>query len=269
MGEIKLRLDLYTVENGIIKSRERAKELIKSGNVTVNGSAVDKPSYNISEADTVEVLCEQLKYVGRGGLKLEKALEMFNIELGGKICADIGASTGGFTDCMLQNNAEKVYAIDVGHDQLDESLAQNSRVINLEKTNIKNLPSDYFAEQIDFITADVSFISLKQIIPKISEFLSGIGEAVLLIKPQFEAGKTDVGKNGIVKNSKVHIRVISEIIQFLSENRLYAWGLDYSPICGGNGNIEYLLYLKKQKANVAFDLTAVVENAFFSLKKKG
>lgn len=269
MGEIKLRLDLYTVEKGIIKSRERAKELIKSGNVTVNGRVIDKPSYDTEENDIIEVLCEQLKYVGRGGLKLEKAVKAFSIDLNEKVCIDIGASTGGFTDCMLQNNALKVYAVDVGHDQLAESLLKNNKVINLEKTNIKNLSNDYFSERIDFIASDVSFVSLKQIIPKISEFLSAEGEAVLLVKPQFEAGRANIGKNGIVKNPKVHVRVINEIIQSAAENGLYAQGLDHSPICGGDGNIEYLLYLKKQKASTVPDSVQAVENAFISLKKKG
>ncbi len=271
-----MRLDIYTVQSGLIKSRERAKEYIKNGYVTVNDHIAEKPSFEVSESDNVKVTCDQLKYVGRGGLKLEKALDCFKIELNNKFCIDIGASTGGFTDCMLQNGAVKVYAVDVGHGQLDFSLINDSRVVNLEKTNIVNVKSDFFNEKIDFISVDVSFVSLKHIIPKVSDLLSENGHSVLLIKPQFEAGKACIGKNGIVKDRKAHIRVINEIILCAGINKLSVCGLDFSPVSGGHGNIEYLLYISKSskpsKADEAYAVNYPVEDivnqAFCSLNKK-
>lgn len=266
-----MRLDLFTVENGLIKSRERAKEMIKSGNVTVNGKIVTKASADVSEADKVEITGGELPYVGRGGLKLETAINAFKIRLDGLVCMDIGASTGGFTDCMLKNNAAKVYAVDVGHGQLDEALRSDSRVVNMEKTNIKDVSADFFGDEIGFISADVSFISVTQIFPKISELLSGEYAAVL-IKPQFEAGRSNIGKNGIVKDKKVHCSVIKQVSVSAAENGLSSMGIIPSPITGGDGNIEYLLYLRKVPSGEAAEQLSQekikeVTNIAFSAKK--
>ncbi|MDE6710509.1 MAG: TlyA family RNA methyltransferase, partial [Oscillospiraceae bacterium] len=209
-----MRLDVYLTERGLVKSRERAKELIKSGQVLVDGKAVTKPAFEAGESPEIKIIGEQLRYVGRGGLKLEKAVSEFGIDLNGRVCIDIGASTGGFTDCMLQNGAAYVYAVDVGHGQLSEKLAADDRVLNMEGTNIKNLSAEDFSIHPDFISADVSFVSLKQILPKIIELLPENGEAAVLIKPQFEAGRANIGKNGIVKDRKVHERVLEDIIGF-------------------------------------------------------
>lgn len=264
-----MRLDMLLTEKGLAKSRERAKELIKAGQVTVNGKTAAKPSLDVSEDCALQVVGGQLKYAGRGGLKLEKAVSEFGIKLAGRVCLDIGASTGGFTDCMLQCGGSFVYAVDVGHSQLDEKLLGDSRVLNMEKTNILNLAADDFPRNPDFISADVSFVSLTRILPKIAELLPGSGEAVVLIKPQFEAGRANVGKNGIVKDRKVHARVLEEICACCCSLGLEAAGLTYSPIKGGNGhdgNIEYLAYLKKGTALNIYDFAEIVNTAFESLK---
>ncbi len=268
-----MRLDLFTVENGLIKSRERAKEMIKGGNVTVNGKVVTKASLDINNGDRVEITGGELQYVGRGGLKLEAAINAFNIVLDGLVCVDVGASTGGFTDCMLKNKAAKVYAVDVGHGQLDESLRADSRVVNMEKTNIKDVSAEFFGDNIGFVSADVSFISITQIFPKIAEILSG-EYAVVLIKPQFEAGRSNIGKNGIVKDKKVHCSVIKQVSVSAAENGLSSVGFIPSPITGGDGNIEYLLYLRKMPLGEAAEqLTQEkikeVTNSAFSMKKNG
>lgn len=264
-----MRIDSYLVENKIIKSRERAKEHIKNGDVTVNGKVVLKPSVDVSENADVKFIGTALKYVGRGGLKLEKAIETFGIDIGGRICMDIGASTGGFTDCMLQNGADYVYAVDVGHDQLDEKLCSDSRVCNMEKTNFNEIFSEKFDPYPCFFSVDVSFVSLKKIIPKLSDFMRERSSAVVLIKPQFEAGKSDIGKNGIVKDKKVHVRVLNEIIAFFSQNGLIVQKLDYSPICGGDGNIEYLSYVTRNNGTAAVnDVKSIVEKAFGTLGGK-
>ena len=261
-----MRIDLYLAENGFVKSRERAKELIKSGQVVVDGVTVDKPSFDVSDGVNIEIIGEQLKYVGRGGLKLEKAISEFKIKLNSLTCIDIGASTGGFTDCMLQNGAEYVYAVDVGHDQLDEKLKNDSRVSNMERNNIRNLTADNFPKNPSFISTDVSFVSLTQILPKIKELLSNDGQAIVLIKPQFEAGKSAVGKNGIVKDKKVHIKVLENIISFCFSLELEAVNLIHSPISGGDGNIEYLVHLKNGKIMREFDYHKIVSDAFGELK---
>ncbi|MEG0615811.1 MAG: TlyA family RNA methyltransferase, partial [Oscillospiraceae bacterium] len=226
-----LRLDMLLVSLNLVKSRERAKEMIKQSLIKVDGKIVNKPSVQVDETSAVQLLGNSLQYVGRGGLKLEKAINVFNLDFLGKVCIDIGASTGGFTDCMLQNGAKKVYAIDVGHSQLDKKLLDDSRVINLEKTNIREVNDYIFDEKIDFITIDVSFISLKLVLPKVKEILKN-GEFVALIKPQFEAGKADVGKKGIVKSPKIHIKVLEEIVQLVGIN-FAVKALDFSPISGG------------------------------------
>lgn len=260
-----MRLDAYLTEKGLVKSRERAKELIKAGQVLVNGKAVSKPAYETGESPEIKIIGEQLKYVGRGGLKLEKALSEFAVYLNGRVCIDIGASTGGFTDCMLQNGAAYVYAVDVGHGQLDGKLLTDGRVLNMEGANIKNLSAEDFPKRPDFISADVSFVSLKQILPKIKELLSENGEAAVLIKPQFEAGRANIGKNGIVKDRKVHERVLEDIVSFCFDVGLVPEKITHSPISGGDGNIEYLAYLKAggvQTVPHDFDYKKIVLSAF-------
>lgn len=259
-----MRLDLYLTENGLAKSRERAKELIKAGQVEAEGKTVLKPSFEVTEGCGVKVVGEQLKYVGRGGLKLEKALSEFKIDVAGRVCLDIGASTGGFTDCMLQSGAAFVYAVDVGHGQLDEKLQSDSRVQNMEKTNILELTAEDFPKDPTFISADVSFVSLKKILPKIAELLTESGEAVVLIKPQFEAGKANIGKNGIVKDRKVHAAVLEDISSRCFSSGLEVRGLTHSPITGGDGNIEYLAHIGKGNGVKAFDYKKTVATAFDS-----
>lgn len=263
-----MRLDAFLVEKNIIKSRERAKEHIKNGDITVNGAVVLKPAAEISENDDVKFTGTALKYVGRGGLKLEKALKCFDIDLSGKVCLDIGASTGGFTDCMLQNGASHVYAVDVGHGQLDITLIADSRVTNMEKTNINDVFAESFDMMPEFISADVSFVSLKNVLPKISELMSDEGSAVVLIKPQFEAGKSNIGKNGIVKDRKVHISVLNDIISYCNVVGLHVNKIDYSPISGGDGNIEYLAFITSNK-NYVFvnNVKDIVNTAFWEVKK--
>lgn len=260
------RLDVLLFEKGLTSSRERAKQLILSGNVMICGKKADKPSLKIDDSAEIIVTGDTLRYVGRGGLKLEKALRVFPIDLNGKVCMDIGASTGGFTDCMLQNGAKKVYAVDVGHGQLAEKLLCDSRVINMEKTNIRDLSADFSSDNIDFISIDVSFISLMLVLPKAKEFLSENGCIAALIKPQFEVGKSDIGKNGIVKSQKAHERVLNSIISFAHELGLTVKGVDFSPISGGDGNIEYLMYAEKNGEACSPSAKEIVEKAFSSLK---
>ncbi len=257
-----MRLDYELTARGILPSRERAKEKIKAGEVQINGKICTKPSYEVSEKDVLEFTGEALKYAGRGGLKLEKAVETFGINLSGKVCIDIGASTGGFTDCMLINGAEKVYAVEVGHGQLIERLVQDSRVINMEKTDIRNVYSEMLDAQPEFACADVSFISLELVLPHIYRLLSENGKVVVLIKPQFEAGKSNIGKKGIVKSPKVHIQVIDKIINFSINIGFSVLGLCSSPIKGGSGNTEYLLYLEKTEGkSITFDIKSIVTEA--------
>lgn len=236
---MKQRLDVYLVSNGLTKSRERAKELIDRAQVLVNGAPAKKAGQNILDTDKIEITGEQNPYVSRGGLKLEKAISSFSLSLSGKTAMDIGASTGGFTDCMLKNGVLKVYAVDVGSGQLDPILLSDSRVINLEKTNIRYLPQES-AEKVDFISIDVSFISLIQVLPAAKAFLKAGGEIAALIKPQFEAGKKVLNKKGVVKDKKVHLEVVKTILSFAESVGLYAKGLTYSPVRGPEGNIEYL-----------------------------
>lgn len=238
------RLDILMFEKDMCKSRERAQQLIKNGNVSVNGKKILKPSFSVSEKDRIDIDGDIHKYVGRGGLKLEKAINEFKISLYGTVCLDIGASTGGFTDCMLQNGAQLVYALDVGHSQLDDSLISDSRVVNMEKTNIRDSVVSDFSEKISFIATDVSFISLKLVLPKIKELLAIDGSAVVLIKPQFEAGKSKINKNGIVKDSSIHRQILSDITSFAENIGFCVFGLCISPIKGGSGNSEYLMCLK-------------------------
>ncbi|MCM1133109.1 MAG: TlyA family RNA methyltransferase [Ruminococcus flavefaciens] len=256
------RLDSELVARGIARSRERAKEMIKSGAVTVNGITAKKPSDDVMHDDVVES-SEQEIYVGRGALKLEKAYSAFGLDFTGRICLDIGASTGGFTEFMLNHGAVRVYSVDVGHGQLAESLRSDSRVVNMENTDIREVTPENLGGNADFICADVSFISLTKILPKIYELLGDGNVAVVLIKPQFEAGKKDVGKKGVVKDRKVHLRILSEMDSFFRLTGFAPADYTFSPIKGGNGNIEYLAELKKSAENPSlFDFRKLVEEAF-------
>ena len=239
------RLDLAIFNRGFAESREKAKAYIMSGVVFVNNQKVDKPGANVKPDDLIEVRANPLKYVSRGGLKLEKAMQVFDLKLNSMICADIGASTGGFTDCMLQNGAEKVYAIDVGYGQLAWKLRTDSRVVNLERTNFRYVTQKEIPDMLDFASVDVSFISLSIIIPALVPLLKEGGQAVCLIKPQFEAGKDKVGKKGVVRDPLVHREVIEKIINVMLTNGLSILGLDFSPVKGPEGNIEYLIYVQK------------------------
>ncbi len=240
-GVFALRLDQYLVENGFENSRERAKALIMAGTVYVNGEKQDKAGYNVPKVAMVEVRGKTLAYVSRGGLKLEKALQIFPITPYGKVCMDIGASTGGFTDCMLQNGAEKVYAVDVGYGQLAWALRTNQRVVNMERTNIRHITKDMLNEDIAFFSVDVSFISVKHIFPVIAAVMAKEAEGVVLIKPQFEAGREKVGKKGVVREAITHKEVIETCIKYAKENGLCPFDLSYSPIKGPEGNIEFIL----------------------------
>ncbi len=239
----KKRLDVALFEKGYAESREKAKALIMSGIVFVNNQKCDKAGDTVKPEDKIEVRGKTLKYVSRGGLKLEKAMTVFGPELCGLTCADIGASTGGFTDCMLQNGAKKVYAVDVGYGQLAWKLRTDERVINLERTNFRYVTKEQIPDSLDFASVDVSFISLSHILPTLKTLLKPDGKAVCLIKPQFEAGKENVGKKGVVRDTAVHIDVINKIIKLVKENGYSLLGLDYSPVKGPEGNIEYLCYI--------------------------
>ena len=241
----KKRLDAALFEQGYAESREKAKALIMAGIVYVNNQKSDKAGNTVKPDDIIEVRGESLKYVSRGGLKLERAMKSFNISLNGAVCADIGASTGGFTDCMLQNGAVKVYSVDVGYGQLAGKLRTDSRVINLERTNFRYVTSEQIPDPLDFASVDVSFISLYHIFPTLRTLLKNGGRAVCLIKPQFEAGRENVGKKGVVRDKNVHIAVIEKIIGLIKEHNFSLLGLDYSPIKGPEGNIEYLCYIEK------------------------
>lgn len=243
----KQRLDVALVEQGFTDSREKAKRLIMSGIVFVNNQKSDKAGNTVKPDDIIEVRGETLKYVSRGGLKLEKALKVFPIDLTDCVCADIGASTGGFTDCMLQNKAGKVYSIDVGYGQLDWKLRTDERVINLERTNFRYVTKEEVPDDLDFASVDVSFISLSHILPVMRTLLKEGGTAVCLIKPQFEAGKENVGKKGVVREKSVHVAVIEKIVNLIAENKFTLLGLDFSPVKGPEGNIEYLCYIRKDE----------------------
>ncbi|MGN0601750.1 MAG: TlyA family RNA methyltransferase [Oscillospiraceae bacterium] len=262
------RIDLYLVEKGFAKSRERAKEMVKSGNVSVDGRIVSKPSALVEEDCEIVVTGQVMDYVGRGALKLKHAFECFDIDVKDKYCADIGASTGGFTQIMLEKGAKKVYAVDVGHGQLAKELAEDDRVVNCEGTNVKNLAKDFFDEPIEFVAGDLSFISLKLVIPVVKECVSDGGQMVLLIKPQFEAGKSALNKKGIVKDKKVHVRVLEELTSFFEECGLRLMGLTNSAIKGGDGNIEYLAWLEKSDIlkSKKIDIKKLVDTAFNELK---
>jgi 23S rRNA (cytidine1920-2'-O)/16S rRNA (cytidine1409-2'-O)-methyltransferase len=241
----KKRLDTAVVEKGLIESRERAKALIMAGQVYVNSQKALKAGQTVKAEDTIEVRENAIPFVSRGGLKLSKGIDSFRLELEGCICMDIGASTGGFTDCMLLNGARKVYAIDVGYGQLAWKLRQDERVVNLERTNFRYVTREQIPEEIDFASVDVSFISLKHIFPVMYGLLKDDAQAVCLIKPQFEAGRENVGKRGVVRDKAVHISVVENVCKEAQRNGFFVKNLDYSPIKGPEGNIEYLMHIVK------------------------
>lgn len=254
------RLDAALVERGLAQSRQRAKELILEGHVLAGGKVCTKPSFPVEAEDVLVVTGGGIAYVGRGGLKLEHALTAGKIDLTGQICMDIGASTGGFTDCMLQKGAAKVYAVDVGHGQLAPSLRQDARVVNWEGTDIRLLPADRLEHPVDFFSVDVSFISLKLVLPAAVEFLRDGGKAAVLIKPQFEAGRENIGKKGIVTSRKAHWKVLTEIRQLFADLGLSLRLLCPSPVRGGSGNREYLAVLEKSSAaSVPVDLLELTQ----------
>jgi 23S rRNA (cytidine1920-2'-O)/16S rRNA (cytidine1409-2'-O)-methyltransferase len=241
----KIRLDVTLHERGFVDSREKAKALIMAGLVYVNDQKQTKAGFTVKEGDCVELRGEKMPFVSRGGYKLKKAVDEFGLVLADSICMDIGASTGGFTDCMLQSGAKKVYSIDVGYGQLAWKLRQDERVVNMERTNIRHVTSEQIGEKLDFASIDVSFISLKLVLPVAAELLKEDGQLVALIKPQFEAGREQVGKKGVVRDSKVHEQVITNVSGYARDAGFYISGLAYSPVRGPEGNIEYLAWLTK------------------------
>ena len=241
---MKIRLDQYLCQNGLAQSRERAKALIMSGIVFVNEQKCDKAGDMISPDAKVEVRGHDIGYVSRGGLKLEKAMSCFPLNPAGKVCMDIGASTGGFTDCMLQNGATKVYAVDVGYGQLAWSLRTDPRVVNMERTNIRNVTLEQLNEQVEFFSVDVSFISLKHIFPVADAITTPEAAGVCLVKPQFEAGREKVGKKGVVREPETHREVILQAMEYARQNHFSVEGLAYSPIKGPEGNIEFLIFVR-------------------------
>ncbi|MBC2870642.1 TlyA family RNA methyltransferase [Bittarella massiliensis] len=242
---MKTRLDVYLTEQGLAETRQKAQAYIMAGDVYINGQKADKAGDTVKEGDAVELRGAKLPYVSRGGLKLEKAMAAFPISLKDKICMDVGASTGGFTDCMLQNGAQRVYAVDVGYGQLAWKLRSDERVVNLERQNIRYLTEEQVPDALDFVSVDVSFISLSHVLPVIWRFLAPGGRAVCLIKPQFEAGREKVGKKGVVRDPDTHREVIEKVISLAGENQFAVKGLDFSPVKGPEGNIEYLIFLEK------------------------
>lgn len=267
---MKERLDILLVKKGLAPSREKAKAMIMSGNVFVDGQREDKAGTSFSEDVTIEIHGNTLKYVSRGGLKLEKAMNHFDITLEGKVCMDIGASTGGFTDCMLQSGASKVYAVDVGYGQFAWKLRQDERVVCMEKTNIRYVTPEDIDDVLDFASVDVSFISLTKVLGPAKELLRDKGQMVCLIKPQFEAGREKVGKKGVVREKSVHLEVIETVLSFAREIGFKVLNLEYSPIKGPEGNIEYLMHIEKNgdvSSEELIDAAAVVDAAHGELDK--
>lgn len=265
----EVRLDVALVQSGFAKSRQRAKEMIEAGQVYLNGSACKKPAVFVPPDAKIELEGEQLKYVSRGGLKLEKALSAFGVSPAGKVCIDFGASTGGFTDCLLQNGASKVYAVDVGRDQLAEKLKNDPRVLSMERMNLRNLTMAHIPELAELSCVDVSFISLQLVLPVIKKFLEQNGECIALVKPQFEAGKENVGKSGIVKSPKIHKEVLHAVSSFAYSLMMPVKGIAYSPVKGAKGNVEYLFHLEnagKFDIRAEREIDRVVTEAFTQLR---
>lgn len=269
---MKERLDLLLVERNLAPSREKAKAIIMSGSVFVDGQREDKAGATFPAECEIEVRGHALPYVSRGGLKLEKALQNFDVDVKGKVCTDVGASTGGFTDCMLQNGAKKVYAIDVGRGQLDWKLRQDERVVCMEKTNIRYVTQEDIGEPVEFSSVDVSFISLSKVLPAISGYLCSRGQVVALIKPQFEAGRGKVGKKGVVREKSTHVEVIEAVFGYATSTGFDVRDLDFSPIRGPEGNIEYLVCLEKCEGEGCIeenvDVRQVTDLAFDTLAKE-
>jgi len=259
----KKRLDCLLFDRGLAESREKAKTMIMMGNIYVDNQKSDKPGTMLPIDTKIEIRGETMPYVSRGGLKLEKAMSVFPVQLKDKITMDIGASTGGFTDCMLQNGAKKVYSVDVGYGQLAWKLRTNPKVVNLERTNIRYITREQVPDDVDFFSVDVSFISLCLVLPVARNFMAENAQAVCLIKPQFEAGREKVGKKGVVRDKTVHIEVIEKIVDFVLQHGFSVLGLTFSPVKGPEGNIEYLIYLQKaeQPVSAALDVKALVEES--------
>jgi 23S rRNA (cytidine1920-2'-O)/16S rRNA (cytidine1409-2'-O)-methyltransferase len=272
MAEGKERIDVLLVERGFFDTREKARKNLMAGLVFVDNVRIDKPGEKVKRNANIEVKGEAIPYVSRGGLKLEKAIKEFNLDLDGKVSMDVGASTGGFTDCMLKNKASKVYAVDVGYGQMAWSLRTDPRVICMERTNIRYVKPEDIKEKLDFASIDVSFISLKLVLPVVKELLKDEGEIVALIKPQFEAGREKVGKKGVVRDADVHEEVINNVISFAFSIGLMLKGLTFSPIKGPEGNIEYLAYFIKsnkqyiEEESVSSLIKKVVENSHSNLE---
>ena len=267
---MKERLDVLLVKRNLAESRDKAKAIIMAGSVFVDGEREDKAGSSFPVDVRIEVKGHALPYVSRGGLKLEKALANFDVTVEGKVCTDVGSSTGGFTDCMLQNGAVKVFAIDVGRGQLDWKLRQDERVVCMEKTNIRYVTPEDIGEPVDFSSIDVSFISLTKVLGPIRGYLRSEGEIVALIKPQFEAGREKVGKKGVVREKSTHHEVIEKVAQYANSIGFEVLNIDFSPIKGPEGNIEYLIHLRKCEGDapaIAVDLVTVVERAFETLAK--
>ena len=246
MSQKKHRLDLILVAKGLVKSRQRAQAMIMAGKVLVNDRPVDKSGFHVSPDDTVELKGTDIPYVSRGGLKLEAALHKLQLDVTGSICIDVGASTGGFTDCLLQHGAERVYAVDVGYGQLAWKLRQDPRVIVIERTNVRHMAADTIPAPVDLVTIDVSFISLKIVVPVIVKFLKPYGSILALIKPQFEVGKTQVGKGGVVREPKLHQQVIKDLSNFFGTLKLVPLSIYPSPLLGPKGNREFFTYVRRQ-----------------------
>lgn len=265
----KKRLDVLLCERGMAESRQKAQRMIMTGQVFVNDKRMDKPGTPVEETAEVVWRGKASSYVSRGGLKLEKALNVFSIDLSGAIAIDAGASTGGFTDCMLQRGATKVYAVDVGYGQLAWGLRNDPRVVCMERTNVRYLTKEVIGESLDFATVDVSFISLKLILPAIYGLMKEDGQAVCLIKPQFEAGKEKVGKKGVVKDPAVHREVLKQFLLHATESGFHVNDLSYSPVRGPEGNIEYLGYLSmRPKQPLQVDITQLIQESHNTLGGK-
>lgn len=258
---MKQRLDILLTEKNFFDSRARAKAMIMAGKILVDGQKVDKAGTLIAPDAEIRILGEEMPFVSRGGLKLQKALDVFKIILSGKIAVDVGASTGGFTDCMLQHGAKKVYAIDVGYGQLAWKLRSDVRVVNMERTNIRNVTRENFYDELDFATIDVAFISLEKVLPVVFDVLKESGEVVALIKPQFEAGREHIGKKGVVRDKKIHTAVIERVLDFATNLGFGVRGLDFSPVKGPEGNIEYLAHLSKNFSAAEVEILSVVNSA--------
>lgn len=261
----KIRLDQLVFDLGYTDSREKAKAIIMSGNVFVDGKRISKAGEQINPNSNIEIKNKDLPFVSRGGYKLDKAIKVFNISCKDKICIDCGASTGGFTDVLLQYGAKKVYSVDVGYGQLAWKLRNDKRVINMERTNIRYISSNDITESLDLAVCDVSFISIKLVLPAVVNLLKNDSEIICLIKPQFEAGKDLVGKKGVVKESSTHINVINGILDFIPSIGLSLENLDYSPIKGPEGNIEFLCHLRKGVSNKLIDVDNIVKLAHEAL----